>query len=76
MATKYTIAINTTITTDKTRAEVIAAIDAALAGIGTSVLTQGININAWVDQINSRPQVFNDDGTPFEEPQTEEGVVA
>ena len=75
MAIKYTVTINTTITTEKSQSELIAAIESAMNGVGTSILTQGININAWVDQVNSRTQVFNDDGTPYEEPQ-DEGLQA
>lgn len=65
MASKYTISVSATVTTDVTQSDLVTAIREAFAAIGTSTIVQGVSINQWIDPVNSKAQVFNDDGTPY-----------
>ena len=64
MANKFTITINATITTDKEAAGLLADVYATVGTLGTNCIIQQVNSNQWVDQTNSKAQVFNADGTP------------
>ena len=71
MANKFTVTINATITTEDEQDALYAKVLAAVKGVGTNCMVQQMNINQWVDQYNSKPQVFNEDGTPYVEPTTD-----
>lgn len=71
MANKYTVTINATITSGDEQDAVYAKALAAIKAVGSNCLVQQMNLNQWVDQYNSKAQVFNEDGTPYVAPSTE-----
>lgn len=70
MANKFTITVNATVTSQEEQDKVYSQVYAAMQAIGTKTLINQMNINQWVDDVNSKPQVFNDDGTPYVESET------
>ncbi len=76
MANKYTVTIEGTITSDEEQDAVYAKILAAVKTVGSNCLVQHITMNQWVDQYNSKAQVFNEDGTPYIAPETAETQTA
>lgn len=70
MANKYTITVNVTVTSQEEQDKIYSKIYTTLQTIGSKTLINQVNINQWVDAVNSKPQVFNDDGTPYIEKET------
>lgn len=67
MANKFTVTINATITTEDEASAMMDKVLAAIKSVGTNCLVQQFNSNQWVDQVNSKAQVFNADGTEYVE---------
>jgi hypothetical protein len=72
MAYKYTISLNATVTTTEAYDALISAMTQAVATLGTATLVNNVQANQWVNQSTMKPQVFNDDGTPYVEPTSDE----
>lgn len=67
MANKYTVSANFTVTSSKSAPELLNDVYTALQTLGSNCLINQMNYNQWVDNVNSAPQVFNDDGTPVKD---------
>lgn len=62
---KFTITIGATVTTQAGYASLVAAMDEAARGLGSSVVVTLCSASEWVDQSTMQPQEFNPDGTPY-----------
>lgn len=76
MANKYTVTINATITSEDEQDAVYTKVLTAVKAVGSNCLVQQMNMNQWVDQYQSKPQVFNADGTPYIDPTSETSQAA